>query len=267
MNFYCYDNNHLLSGAWVKSLSTVIGQILQHHVRIPLTIDGLNGDYRIAPEVTTSNNDPNLEEYQCFGDLGLKWGILQLAESTGVIIDETTLESGKLNEKGVRNYSRLYSAVNDATLHYNFEYCSTPIPINYKFLVVSQRLTILKVKFKVPISIKNAQYTATPIGQREIHWLRHAVMLAEVSDFVIKPDMVDFISKQYADRREKASRRNEPLTTELELLGELDIARLIALSNKRTYLNLDDWNSATSLEKERLDRVNNTPTCSQTLSK
>lgn len=75
-------------------------------------------------------------------------GILQLNDNTELLLDETKLKAGKLNESGVRAVGALSNVVQSQTVCYDFGFNVTQeFNCDIPFLILSEGKSMLPVRF------------------------------------------------------------------------------------------------------------------------
>lgn len=83
------------------------------------------------------------KDYECNR---LTSGILQLNNNTHFVIDETKLQSGKLNESGVKAVGAFSKAIKTQTVQYDFGFNTTQeFDCDIPFLVLSEGKSMLPV--------------------------------------------------------------------------------------------------------------------------
>jgi hypothetical protein len=114
-----------------KSLATILDSLSLHSVHLPLTIDGLN-----KTKFTPKSVNENLEA-----------GILQLANGTTLLVDETVLEEGQLVDPGVRNFQALQNIIQSQTLLYEFPFSQFEFDTDIGVISLSHSKSMLPVSF------------------------------------------------------------------------------------------------------------------------
>lgn len=120
-----------------------IGRVLPLLVPLQLSIRLLSDHpfYPRSSHVTSSSGSASAGE-------SLQSGLLQLAPSTLVLINEDTLEGGSLQDRGVKNLQALAETVRTQRLRYEFPYVSEDFGMetDLGFVVVGQGKTLLPVR-------------------------------------------------------------------------------------------------------------------------
>ncbi|WAR21645.1 MCMBP-like protein [Mya arenaria] len=85
----------------------------------------------------------------------LKSGLLQLAEHTNLVVDETALEPGQLDVNGVRNLSALGNMINWQKVEYDFNFHKQDFHSNVQALVLSEGKSLLTTDCLLPLKHGN----------------------------------------------------------------------------------------------------------------
>lgn len=72
-------------------------------------------------------------------------GLLQLSDGTHLVLDETKLSPGKLNESGMKALSALNSIIKGQKVTYNFNYYSMEFDCDIPILILSEGKSLLPV--------------------------------------------------------------------------------------------------------------------------
>ena len=98
-------------------------------------------------ELTVDNlNKSNLIPNKDYSKNKLITGMLQLPDNFHLIVDETALNTGELNAKGLMNFNSIKDIVTYQKLNYDFNYHHQEFPTNIRVLILSQTKSILPVK-------------------------------------------------------------------------------------------------------------------------
>lgn len=94
-------------------------------------------------------------------------GALQVPHGTVLVVKETSLTAGQLNDQGVRNVGALQALVAKMVLPYDFQYYSMDFPQDVAVVSVSEGKSILPVTVAVPLAAGNNIASASPAGATE----------------------------------------------------------------------------------------------------
>lgn len=205
-----------------------------------------------------SLNDPTQPLYVRGTDSGIQAGRLQLAPGTCLILDETKMDEGELNETGVKNIRALLSLLQNHTLPCVFPYSEMDLPADLVFIILSQGKSILPVDVQVHTE---AQQNTTPnsahLSQSSIpsasmlHAMR--VFLAHVRQLTLS--IPTHVSEHIQNDFVALRRDTRGSFDQNDLQRCLSTARLLSLSHGCTELSADLWQMAKSLDQARASRI------------
>ncbi|EGD78485.1 hypothetical protein PTSG_12841 [Salpingoeca rosetta] len=180
----------------------------------------------------------------------LSAGFLQLPRHAHVILNETAMEAGQLNERGIANLMALKTAMDTQQVAFEFEHAgSIMFDIDVQLLVLSEGKSMLPVSTKVPIA-PTADVTAPQLTDDETDAIRAYLDLAKHAEFTIAEEMQEAISSDFSTMRQE-----DPSITADALHRLLGIARLVSLSYGRSSLDLDGWTEAKRIDAAVTQRM------------
>jgi hypothetical protein len=100
-------------------------------VVVNLDVEGLNKHHTLYPQ-----KDHTLNR--------LRPGLLQLAQGTILVVDETRMQPGQLGEKGIKNLSALQSVVGHQVVPFDFQFYEQPFPTDTPALILSEGKSMLR---------------------------------------------------------------------------------------------------------------------------
>ncbi|KAJ2812637.1 hypothetical protein H4S07_001263, partial [Coemansia furcata] len=237
-----------LSSPATRWISGMLVQLVPRCVDIPFELKTVN----------SSTFLPNAES----GDL--QAGVLQLAEDTEIICDETCLHEGTLDERGLRNLQALQSVILDQTVTYVYPYQPINMPTNLRVLVLSNGKSILENDCDLYLSDTAAAFLAgihdesaasfMPLDPMHTEQIRQYLELARHMEFSVPTEVSDAISDEYAALRREAHEKGEKMMTQAELSLIVTVARLISISKGEPELSSASWKEAVALETRRGER-------------
>lgn len=115
----------------VKKFYNLIELLMPDSVYMPLTINSLN-TVKFVPHKDYRSN--------C-----LKTGLLQLPNFTHLVLDETKLESGKLEEAGCKAVADVSELIQNQMVHYDFQFYKLPFQTNTPVMILSEGKSLLPV--------------------------------------------------------------------------------------------------------------------------
>jgi hypothetical protein len=197
------------------------------------------------------------------GTLRLMTGPLQLAPGTQILLDETVMQSGRLNEVGLRNLSAVQSIIKAQCVGYDFEYFSLDQPTDAPVTVLSTGRSLLKssVDTVVPLRPYPSQQgddDATSFSSlllesdtsSHLNDVRRYLSAVRGLDLKIDGDVSQFIEGDLAGARQKDARVGEETFHKW-----LTVARLMAVSWGEGELTGERWRAAMEMEKSRMIRT------------
>ncbi|KAJ8566252.1 hypothetical protein ON010_g6871 [Phytophthora cinnamomi] len=98
-------------------------------------------------------------------------GVLQVANGTTMLVNETALTAGQLNDQGVKNIAALQSLIDKMLLPYDFHYYNMDFPQDVAVVTVSEGKSILPVTVAVPIvaaDISAAEEQTASLPQEQV---------------------------------------------------------------------------------------------------
>lgn len=81
----------------------------------------------------------------------LEPGVLQLIDSTFLIVDETQLGEGQIKEQGVANIKALATLIEQQVVTYDFMYSQMDMPLSCGVLILSGGRSMFKNARHVPV--------------------------------------------------------------------------------------------------------------------
>ncbi|PSC74128.1 mini-chromosome maintenance complex-binding isoform A [Micractinium conductrix] len=183
-------------------------------------------------------------------------GPLQLAANTQVLLDETVLATGTLNEVGLRNLAALQHLMRAQKVAYDFEFFSLEQPADAPVTILSLGKSLLKDTVGVALPLRptaplaDAAAVASAAGGANLAPLRAYLAAARTLDFSIAPDMEQFLQQELAGARQKDSGVNEQT-----FHTWMNLARLLALSHGESGLTRERWAGMRALEAARSARL------------
>lgn len=231
-----------------NALNAVLQALTPRSMALPLKVDTLNA----KPWWPRRHG----------GTLRLMTGPLQLAPGTQILLDETVMQSGTLNEVGLRNLSAVQSIIKTQCVGYDFEYFSLDQPTDAPVTVLSTGRSLLKssVDTVVPLRPCPSQQgghddVASLLLEREgttgdLNGVRRYLSAVRGLDLKIGGDVSRLIEGDLAGARQKDARVGEETFHKW-----LTVARLMAVSWGEGELTGERWKGAMEMEKRRMVRT------------
>jgi Mini-chromosome maintenance replisome factor len=114
---------------YIKKLYNLIEHLMPDSIYLPLTVENLN------KEVFVPKKDYNTNRLQS--------GVLQLPKHAQLVLDETKLENGKLEQSGCTAVADLSELVKMQQVNYDFLFYKLPFHTNIPVMILSEKKSIL----------------------------------------------------------------------------------------------------------------------------
>ena len=181
-------------------------------------------------------------------------------DKTVVLVDETRLRQGVLNEVGVKNIQALEKLATSQTVSYDFEFYQTELPVDMPMIVVSKGCkSILPAECRVRVC-SNEMGDPTPDMIPEKHIMdkiRIALALLSMQHeqgFDILPQASESIERHFVSLRQSHRTSTADVDPVDELHNLLSLARVFSRSHGETILGVDRWKAVLELESNRAAR-------------
>ncbi|KAH9515258.1 hypothetical protein Btru_014015, partial [Bulinus truncatus] len=122
---------------FTKFLHHLISQLTSQSVILDMSIENMNS-LRLVPQKNYQTNR-------------ITAGMLQLAPSTHLVLDETVMQQGQLNNTGVLNVKALADVINWQKVDYDFQWHPIPVPTNINVLTLSEGESLLPKDIHIPL--------------------------------------------------------------------------------------------------------------------
>ena len=225
-----------------KDIYQMVEYLVPKCCRFPMTIDNINKS-KLVPKKDYKTNR-------------LLSGGLQLSDNTHMVIDETVLEEGQLDNNGVQNLAAINHVISWQKLQYEFGFYKTDFLTNVIILVLSEGKSLLQADCRVLISSKGPPLSFEKVLQNFddnlIDSVRKYIGLAHVIKYEISPDVQKYIENDFVEMRQADT---NGITVE-KFHSLLCLARLMAISHGRKLLSKDDWIRTKQLEELRENGLN-----------
>ena len=205
---------------------------------------------------------------------------LQLGAGTVLVIDETRMTEGCLNQHALHSIKALESVVKQQMLPVNFEYCpGIRIPTDVCVILVSKSPSILAqdmIKCFSPtevfaqrgeaaVSKENENEVAMDISlgfdaAEELHSIRQWWAHCRVSNASLDDGMVSYVEEDFVTARQKRNQNNEPLDIcdpqhypieGADFHNWLTLSRLQTIAEGNSVISPAQWKKIRRLESDR----------------
>ncbi|KAG0052774.1 hypothetical protein BGZ83_002128 [Gryganskiella cystojenkinii] len=213
-----------------ESLKKIMNNLLPKIHSIPMTLQILN-----------------TETFYPRKDDQLMSGTLQVSRGTALLLDETALEEGTLNEQGLKNLRALSNVSQNQTLSYMFPFNSLDFNTDISLLIVSLGSSLVPVDCAITLKVdasKAATSTSEPSAD-QIKVFRKYLSVLRLAEYTV--------SEEIAKRKAAIAAKTTPITPD-EFAFNISLARIVSLSQGETSLSRASWEHAVSLAKQVNDR-------------
>ncbi|XP_058465034.1 mini-chromosome maintenance complex-binding protein [Malaya genurostris] len=210
----------------------------------PMTLENMNTIQFVPKKDYTTNK--------------LTSGLLQLAPHTHLLLDETRLQTGKLEASGVEAVQSIAHLIKTQKLKYNFQFYQLEFNSDVPVLILSEGKSMLPAtNCYLPI-ISDAD--AVKLIAETIKAGKHFIQpkLNEMRKFLTQQKILEFNMKSFDPeiiQNDFIQMRKESDASAEDLHSLLVLARLIGLSRGKRMLDQDCWEYAKQLECKRKDRI------------
>ncbi|XP_061220236.1 mini-chromosome maintenance complex-binding protein [Neopsephotus bourkii] len=236
----CPRNN-----VFTEHVYRIIQQLVPASYRLQMTIENMNHARFIPHKDYTANR--------------LVSGVLQLASNTSLVVDETQLEQGQLDTKGVHNVTALGNLITWQKVDYDFNYHQMEFPCNINVLITSEGRSLLPSDCQVhlqpqlipPNMEEYMSSLLTAVLPSVLNKFRIYLSLLRLLDYSISDEVTKAVEEDFVEMR-----KNDPESvTADDLHRTLLVARFLSLSVGQTTLSRERWLRAKQLEALRKARL------------
>uniref|UniRef100_H3AJW8 Mini-chromosome maintenance complex-binding protein n=1 Tax=Latimeria chalumnae TaxID=7897 RepID=H3AJW8_LATCH len=232
---------------YTEHIYRILQQLVSSSYRLPMTLQNMNSLKFVPQKDYTANR--------------LVSGILQLPNSTSLVLDEMALEQGQLDTLGVRNVTALGNLITWQKVDYNFNYHQMEFPCNINVFVTSEGKSLLpsdcQVHLKPQILPPNMEdymnSLLTAILPSMLNKFRIYLSLLRRMDYNISDEVSKAVEEDFVEMR-----KNDPQSISAEDLHRILVVartRLLSLSAGQTTLSRERWLRAKQLECLRKSRL------------
>ncbi|NXD65828.1 MCMBP protein, partial [Eolophus roseicapillus] len=223
----------------------IIQQLVPASYRLQMTIENMNHSRFIPHKDYTANR--------------LVSGVLQLASNTSLVVDETQLEQGQLDTKGVHNVTALGNLITWQKVDYDFSYHQMEFPCNINVLITSEGRSLLPSDCQVhlqpqlipPNMEEYMSSLLTAVLPSVLNKFRIYLSLLRLLDYSISEEVTKAVEEDFVEMRKSDP---ESVTGD-DLHRTLLVARFLSLSVGQTTLSRERWLRAKQLEALRKARL------------
>ncbi|KAL4090033.1 hypothetical protein QTP88_024940 [Uroleucon formosanum] len=230
--------------SYTKHLYSLISYLVVKSEYLPIQIHTLNNMDMIPRKCYTSNRLLN--------------GFLQLSDRTHLVLDETDLQPGNLDSKGILNLEALKNIISNQQMKYDFTYYGMDYETQIPTLTLSIGKSLLPCDIDIVLkpdpsysadveetmkSVLDYLKSQLPLVDK----LRKYIAIISTFPFKYDQDILQVIENDYVEMR-----RVDPKNVSGDDLHIfLMISKLIALCSGKNEFDNPIWESGKSLENQR----------------
>nr|CAB3263700.1 mini-chromosome maintenance complex-binding protein [Phallusia mammillata] len=233
-----------LQSCYAKLLSDLLKEVLTKAFYLRMSLENMN-KLHFTPTKNYSTNR-------------LDSGILQLSEGTHMVVDESALQPGQLDQNGVKNIQALGTLLTQQKVDYNFQFHPVVFQHNIPILVLSEGKSMLPcdcqvlLKPQIPISSDITSYFKQfTISEDIMNKFRLFFTIVKFSEYELDESMMKTIENDFVTTRQANS---DNMTPE-DLHAHLVLARSLCISWGESKLREERWKTIRDLENERKQRL------------
>ncbi|XP_052773975.1 mini-chromosome maintenance complex-binding protein-like [Mya arenaria] len=241
------------STSYAGLLHFLISNLVTQTYLLPMSLDNMN-KLAFSPKKDYTANR-------------LKSGLLQLAEHTNLVVDETALEPGQLDVNGVRNLSALGNMINWQKVEYDFNFHKQDFHSNVQALVLSEGKSLLTTDCLLPLkhgnipeSLRDHFALLDPrLTEDFLARCRTYLGLAKHMEYSLPDEIQKKIQEDFVNLRKEDAKS---MTVD-DFHSLLCLTRLLSLSELKASPTGEIWSRAKTMEQQRKQRVTGMPSREQ----
>lgn len=185
-------------------------------------------------------------------------GLLQLAPHTTLVLDETRLAPGKLEQNGTEAIATFARLILEEKLQANFQYYNIDYNMNVAVLCLSEGKSMLPHHYQVPLQVDPANVqliqetieAAKHFLQPKLPAIRALLTKLRLVDFDMRSANMQSVQDEFVEMR----KRDKKVGAD-ELHARMVLARYLGTFHGRTSLDDEIWELAKRLDEERIARL------------
>lgn len=250
-------NLHNISTLEAELLLKAIKEITPATVHIPINQETLNM-FSFYPK---KNHEKNK----------IEGSMLQLAPGTNLILNETLLQEGEINQQGIDNITSIRKLISQQILQYDFQFDNYDLPVEIPSLILSERKSIFHNDVDVHLSVANLEssnsytesYKAPDFYDKILNQFidfiplfKYIIEQREVHNNILIPEEL-----RHEAQQSFVQLRKKYFEGEIQYIGANDMGRWITLSRSAAASYKSDvvtsgiWKEIMILEEKRRNRM------------
>eukprot|EP00854_Cymbomonas_tetramitiformis_P014472 gene14472-17106_t len=220
-----------------EALEQVLRSVLPRTSKMPFTVNYMNTEQLVPTKDYEANR--------------LTIGRLQLAEGTHLVVDETALQTGKLEEAGVRNMQSLQQVMTSQQLGYDFKYYEVSMNTDIPVAVLSTGKSVLADAADILLPLRAVAAPGfLPLEDALLAQVRTYVAVARDLPHNMSADMAKVVEDDLVAQRTAGANR-----TQEDFHRWLNLARSLCISFGETELTAHRWQHMKGMESTREERL------------
>lgn len=230
------------SGEFTENLYKFIEMLVEKSHYLPLKLENLN-NLKFIPR---KDYDANR----------LVTGVLQLPSGLHMVLDETKMESGKLDSDGVHNLTAIGNVMQWQKVEYDFKFNKVDIDTNLNVLVMSEGKSILTCDCQLPIvsddlNADQVERVISSLAPKLLEKIRLYLSIVSSMEYNLTDEIQKALEDDFVEMRKDDSKSIN--ADSFYLL--LTTARYMALSYGQSTLSSSLWIRTKELDAERRKRI------------
>jgi len=245
MNLYKVSSEH----NFIDNIYKLMQAMLEKTCYQDLSLESLNNKTYVPRKDYSTNR--------------LVGGVLQLSDHTHLMLDETKMSNGQLNQDGVGNLTALGNVITWQKLEYNFQFHKLEYETDIPVLIMSEGKSLLPNDVCVPLvacesvtaeSVAVSYNAAITHLNEFIHEARAYITLVTNSQYTLTEDMQKVVQDDFVSMRKSGDSK----VTADDLHQLLVLARLLTISHGESRLTAEIWHQTVALDQQIKNRKETT---------
>lgn len=260
-----YTLLHILSSVYGRTQVLALGTFSVNISHCPLQSPSLASAYisvlqdlvpkcHLLPMTLANMNTLRFNPKKDYETNRMQLGTLQFSAGTLLVVDETQLSPGQLNEQGVKNLAALCHLSRWQRLYYDFHYYTTEFSCDTPVMVFSEGRSIIKDNCEIPLDpvvlTSSGDRAIKRLTEQQLHAIREYLGLCREIQYSVPKELQTVVGDDFV-----ALRKVDPGATGDSLHHLLCLARLVSISHGCTEMGLDHWTHVKELEQKRKNRL------------
>ncbi|XP_044268941.1 mini-chromosome maintenance complex-binding protein [Tribolium madens] len=261
---------HFISQVYLRKDFMALGKFSLNISNVPMleNIDYVQELYKFIELLTTKShylpmlleymNELNFVPKKDYNADRLTSSVLQLSDNTHLVLDETKLTPGKLNQSGVTGVRALSNTIKNQKIMYDFTYYQLEYDCDIPFLVLSEGKSMLPSDVHVILAPETTHLrTFSEILGAARHFLKPELLddirlyltSARLTQYDLSDNVLEMVQNKFVEMRQSGH------VTGDDLHSLLVLARLVCISQGKNTLDEGCWKKACALEEARKERI------------